>query len=100
MPAAPRAGMIKRAGLGDARNSLRANSPAVGSSGGLALHLQTPQLFVCWRAYYQKDGVDPKARRDFWNEIHGWRRRDLTVLVSTPLHGRGERCHRRDRIYA
>jgi ABC-2 type transport system ATP-binding protein len=28
-------------------------------------------------------GVDPKARRDFWEEIHGLAARGITVLVST-----------------
>jgi ABC-2 type transport system ATP-binding protein len=84
---------IDRLGLGDRRNQL-AGTLSGGWKQRLALAacmLHAPKLLLLDEP---TAGVDPKARRDFWEEIHGLAAGGISVLVSTHYMDEAERCHR------
>ena len=84
---------IERLGLADRQHQL-AGELSGGWKQRLALAaclLHDPQLLLLDEP---TAGVDPKARREFWEEIHELAADGLTFLITTHYMDEAERCHK------
>ncbi|MCW5555269.1 MAG: ABC transporter ATP-binding protein [Verrucomicrobiae bacterium] len=87
------AASLEKLGLSERRNQLAGNL-----SGGWKQRLALAACMIHEPKLLLLDeptaGVDPKARRDFWEQIHQLAAAGLTCLIATHYMDEAERCHR------
>ncbi|MBI5571652.1 MAG: ABC transporter ATP-binding protein [Desulfomonile tiedjei] len=84
---------VERLGLGERKDQL-AGELSGGWKQRLALAacmIHRPKLLLLDEP---TAGVDPQARRDFWEQIHQLAGQGLTFLIATHYMDEAERCHR------
>ena len=79
--------------IGELHMTEQRNSPVKNISGGMGRRLLIGIAILANPSILVLDdpttGLDPQSRRDLWDLLKAYRDKGTTVLLTTPLHGRG-----------